>query len=1018
MRRGATRTAGLADGLEDLLHWSWRERRKSLESFMLVRAAAERDGTGLLVGHDGSLASVIDVGGARSVMGDEELERFVQTVERRLGTAFLERGHALHVVFERAPEEGRRLLEDAAGRQRQSCARLGLDLDGPIAERIERLAPRAAGERLTIACWSGAAVLPRDQAKRERKAIERRKQDWAPGEDESQCPFAADGALGARHLAFTESVQAVLEETGLAARTLGAHDVVRALRWWLMGPESVGDWAPVTSANEAPPRQLEPAILGAFPPPLAPQVLIQDPEVLDARTVLLGSRLWAPFDMELGPRIVRPFSELMARLAAAGNLPLRVSMLIEGGGMKHAGAVLRHVAAPFLAFSSSDSLAVRDASRALAAHADTGRAVVRVRCQFLTWMDGALATDARREELTRRASRLQQLVEGWGEIGVTRVTGDPLQALAMSAPGFACGSTAVAGLAPLHQVLRMLPVSRPAPLARSDRIAAASHMFLAPDGKALPFGFEGAEHGFDLIHGIPGRGKSVLLNTLGLAFCLQGGQARLPLQAVVDIGPSAAGLVEMVRDALPVSRRHEAGRWRWRMDASDAVNPMDTQLGCRFPLPAEQAFLVNLLSLMVTPVGSQGLPDGMRELIGATVEEAYKLASDTIANGEPKLWNRGEDPAVDAALDLHGIRLDGDAQQWEVVDALFEAGAIEAAIRAQRRAVPTFSELPSAAQAEAVQGLVREARYGAGGETVTDAFRRILTGLSSAWPNMFRATSFDIGNARLAVIDLAEVAPTGSAEADRQTAAFYMLARHALTRTWWLAEEDLAGVPERYRDWHARRNREVRETPKRLCYDEYHRTAGAPAVRAQVERDVREARKAGARLALSSQRLEDFGDGLVDLATQYWILGAGGQAREVEAMAATFGLTDTLNDIVKFELTGPGPGGAPALLIAPGERGRLEQLVVNAPGPQELWALNTRPVDVALRRRVQSRLGPAEARRVLAEAFPAGSAQTQVEHVLAELEARGARSRASVREVLDAMADRLAGRERKRGAAA
>lgn len=1012
-------TVGLVDRLEDLLHWSWQLRRKPLESFMLVRAAAEREGTGVLVGHDGSLGSVIDVEGARSMMGEEGLDRFVETVERRLGPALLERGHALHVVFERAPAEGRRLLEEAAERQRQSCRRLGLDLEGPIAERVERLAPRAAGERLAVACWSGPAVLPRDQQKREKKAIARRKEDWAPGDDESQCPFAADGALGARHLAFVESVRAVLGETGLVARILGAHDAVRGLRWWLTGPESVGDgWVPVTSANEAPPRQLEPAILGAFPPPLAPQVLVSEPEVPGSDMVLLGQRLWAPLDMELGPRRVRPFSELMARLAAADNLPLRVSVLLEGGGLKHAGAVMRHALAPFLAFSSADSLAVRDASQALASHADTGRAVVRVRCQFLTWVDGSVATEARKEELTRRASRLQQLVEGWGEIAVTRVTGDPLEALAMSAPGFACGSTAVAGLAPLGEVLRMLPVSRPAPLARAGRTSGASQLFLAPDGKVLPFGFEGAEHGFDLIHGIPGRGKSVLLNTLGLAFCLQGGQARLPLQAVVDIGPSSAGLVELVRDALPAARRHEAGRWRWRMDASNAVNPMDTQLGCRFPLPAERAFLVNLLSLMVTPVGGEGLPDGMRELIGATVQAAYELTSDTTANGEPKLFNRGQDPDVDAALDLYGVSLGPEALQWEVVDALFDAGAVEAAIRAQRRAAPTFSELPSAAQSEAVQGLVREARYGSGGETVTDAFIRILTGLSSSWPNMFRATSFDIGNARLAVIDLAEVAPTGSPEAERQTGAFYMLARHALTREWWLAEEDLAGVPERYRDWHGQRNREIREAPKRLCYDEYHRTAGAAAVRAQVERDVREARKAGVRLALSSQRLEDFGEALVDLATQYWILGAGGQAREVDAMAAVFGLPETLKQAVRFELTGPGPNGAPALLVAPGERGRLEQLVVNAPGPQELWALNTRPVDMALRRRMQARLGPAEARRILARTFPEGSAEARVEHALAELEARGARSRASVPEVLDAIADRLAKTEPHRGAAA
>ena len=1006
---------GLVDVLEELLHWSWQARRKPLESFMLTRAAAEQEGVGVLVGHDGSLGSCIDIDGARSMMGSAELDLFVETVERRLNTAFLDRGHALHVVFERGPVEGRRLLDGAAERQRRSCSRLGLDLEGPISERVEKLARVASGERMTLACWSGEAVLPADQAKREKRAVERRKRDWAPGKDESQCPFEAEGALGARHLAFVESVQAVLEETGLVARVLDSRDAVRVLRWWLVGPESVGDWEPATAAGEAPARDLEPVMLGAWPPPLAPQVVIGEPEVVGREAVLLGGRLWAPFDMELGPRRVRPFSELMARIAAAGNLPLRVSFLLEGGGMKRAGAMARHAAAPFLAFSSSDSQAVRDASRALSAHEAEGRAVVRLRVQFMTWIDGALATEARREELARRASRLQQLVEGWGEVGVTRVTGDPLQALAMSAPGFACGSTAAAGLAPLGEALRMLPVSRPAPLARSTQFDAASHMFLSRDGKALPFGFEGERHGFDLIFGAPRRGKSVLLNTLGLAFCLQGGQTRLPLQAVIDIGPTGAGLVEVVRDALPPARRHEVGSWRWRMDASNAVNPMDTQLGCRFPLPAERAFLVNLLSLMVTPVGGGGLPDGMRELIGATVHAAYEMFSDTTSRGAPKLYGRGDDPDVDAALKRLGVEVGPEAEQWGIVDALFEAGAVEAAIRAQRRAVPTLAELPTAAQTEAVQGLVRDARYGSGGETVTAAFIRILSGLSSSWPNMFRETAFDIGNARLTVIDLGEVAPTGSPEADRQTAAFYMLARHALTRDWWLVEEDLAEIPEKYRDWHTRRVLENREAPKRLCYDEYHRTEGAPAVRAQVERDVREAGKARVRLALSSQELGDFDKELIGLATQQWILGSGGKSSEVRELSEVFGLSDTLREVARFELTGPGAAGAPVLVIGDGEEGRREQLVVNAPGPQELWALSTNPRDVALRRRVQTRLGPDEARRVLARAFPTGSAEARVDHALRELVRRGATAQASDEVVMEGIARRLAQAEAERG---
>ena len=72
-------------------------------------------------------------------------------------------------------------------------------------------------------------------------------------------------------------------------------------------------------------------------------------------------------------------------------------------------------------------------------------------------------------------------------------------------------------------------------------------------------------------------------------------------------------------------------------------------------------------------------------------------------------------------------------------------------------------------------------------ESVTQAFIRILTALSGDWPVMFAPTAFDVGGARLAAIDLAEVAPQGSAEADRQSAAFYLLACHALTRHWWIA---------------------------------------------------------------------------------------------------------------------------------------------------------------------------------------------------------------------------------------
>ena len=998
----------LAVAVDDLQRLGWTLRRKPLESFWAPQAAVPLEGGGgALVCRDGSLVSLVAIDGSRSMMGAEELDRFVALASRRLNTAFASPGHALHVVFERAPDEAPAFMEEHREAVSRQAARLGLGLDDLLAERARRLAPLIAPETLVMACWTRPGVLPRERLAQGRKRLRRRLRDWLPEAGEAQCPHLALDGLWPRHEALLDSIDAVLVETGIAAQRLDECAALRTIRRMTNGAASTApDWRPVTAANDAPARLTEPPEAGAFPPPLAPQILVREPERAGSG-IRIGERLYGALDMVLGPRQSRPFAELMAGLAAAG-LPCRVSLLIEGGGLQRLDATVARVASSFLAFSSSDSLHVRNALREVAALAGDAHAVVRLRLGLLTWV----GADEGEAALAARMGRLQQVAEGWGEAVFTPLTGDPLESLAASVPGFCCGATAEPALAPLDEALRLLPVSRPAPLGGSR--PEAGHLFRSADGKPLPLSASGGgDYGFELIYGLPGQGKSVLMNALGLAFCLAPGQSRTPLAAVIDIGPSASGLVSLVREALPPERRHEAGWFPLRMTAAHAINPCDTQLGCRTPLPAERAFLVNLLSLMVTPAGSRGAPDGMRELIGPALSGAYALRSDRESGAEPHAYTEGRDAEVDAAIAAAGLRLPDRALWWEAVDALIEAGLPEAAARAQRYAVPVLGDLLASVREPAVQGLVGNARYGPGGETVTQAFIRILTALSGDWPVMFAPTAFDVGGARLAAIDLAEVAPQGSAEADRQAGAFYLLARHALTRHWWIGDDALASIPEPYREWHAARLREIREAPKRLCYDEFHRTAGAPAVRAQVERDVREARKLRVRLALASQRLEDFGGALAELANRYWILGSGGKAREAETLASLFALGETLAETVRYRLTGPsrdtGAGdGAPALLISSGTGGRFEQLVVNTPGPVELWALTTSPADVALRNRLYALMPPARARAALARAFPAGTARRRIEAELGRLDGANAGRAASEAAVLDRLAGEIA----------
>ena len=981
--------------LDDALGASWTLRRKALESFLLPAAA----GDGALHCRDGSLVSLIRLDGARSMTGAAELDRFVALAVRRLNSRLAEPGHALHVTFERAPDQAGLVVDAACERGRRQGARLDLALDDLFDERARRLAPLLAAETALLACWTRPGALNASEAERDRKRLRARLKHWLPAAGEAQCPFATPGSLRPRHEALLDTVGALLAEAGLAAERLDTDAALRAMRRLLNGPDSTApDWRPVTCANDAPARATEPPEAGAFPPPLAPQLLVRAPE-RRGPGLRIGGRLYGALDMVLGPRAARPFAELMERLAEAG-LPCRFSALIEGGGLAGLDAAVTRVASAFLAFSHPDSRAVRNAMDTLAAHAADAQAVVRLRIGLLTWVAPEDGEDA----LARRLGRLQQLAEGWGETVFSPLVGDPLEAFAASVPGFCCGGTAEPALVPLPEALRLLPAGRPAPLARTT----VNHLFRAPDGKPLPFSFEEDEdYGFDLVYGVPGRGKSVLMSCLALAHLLQGGQARLPRLAVIDIGPSSSGLISLVREALPPERRAEAGWFALRMAPECAVNPCDTQLGCRTPLPPERAFLENLLALLLTPAGAEGVPDGMRELIGPTLAQAYALRSDAVPGAEPNAYAKGRDPEVDRALDRAGLRLPGDALWWDAVDRLFDAGDPEAAMRAQRYAVPVLGDCLAAVREPAVQALVGDARYGRGAETVTQAFLRILTALAGSWPVLFAPTAFDTGPARVAAVDLADVAPQGSPEADRQTAVFYLLARHALTRGWWIAGDALGGVPERYRAWHARRLRELRETPKRLAFDEFHRTGAAPAVRAQVERDVREARKLRVHLCLASQRLDDFGPALTELAARYWVLGAGGKVQEAQALSRIFDLSDTVADAVRFRLAGPGPHGAPALLVATDRRGRFEQVVVNTPGPVELWALNTSPRDAALRDRLYARLAPAPARAALARRFPSGTAREWVDAELRRLEQRAGHGAASERDVLDRLAAEL-----------
>jgi intracellular multiplication protein IcmB len=979
--------------LDQLLASALLTMRQPVESYIELETAMN-DTT--LATRDGSLVSLIKVIGARQIIGDAEYRWLIDQVSTKLGSRFDRRGHALQFYFMRDPAAVGGELDRAMRPNRSAARAVGLDLDDLLTERKRNLSRYLVMEDIYLVCWTRPSALTDSEQKRSMK--ERNKHAWVNAQN-AQFPFAGLEALDTRHSSYVSSMASSMDELGIKCRVMDCHAALNAIRTSLYPNTRHDNWRANLPGDPLPvrPTKKKKDYSDVLWPPVRQQLCIGDAKITSATTVKIGSYLWAPVDMVLAPAEPSPFPQLLSRLIDS-ETPFRISFLIESGGADSTG--MKKFLAGVLAFSNDVNRQIKTSLETLQALSQN-EAIVKLRV--------SLATFAPADEpklLETRASALLQALESWGYCQGSSAVGDPLEGTMSSVLGVACASTAPPVIAPLREVAKLLPWQRP-----SSPFDEGSVIFRTADGRMWPYqtGSSLTTTWFDLIFAQPGAGKSVLMNALNLGTCLSAGITKLPFIAIMDIGPSSGGLISLLRDALPPERRYEATHFKLRMTPEYSINPFDTQLGCRYPLPDERSYLAELLTLLCTPPGQAAPYDGMTQLVGLCVDEMFRWRDEKGANTEARPYLKRIEPDVDEAIAKYDIHLLNDPCWWEVVDALFDKGLFHEATLAQRYAVPTLVDAVTAARRPQIRALLEETQIGASAESVIHAFERMVASAIREFPILASITRFDIGSSRVTAVDLQDVAPQGDEIADRQTAIMYMLARHALIRNWWIGPESLANMPEKCRVYHDGRIRELRETPKRISFDEFHRTSKTPAVRNQVIRDVREGRKWGVQVVLASQLLDDFSKDMVDLATGVWICGAAVSDRAIAETAERFGLSDTARWVMRYRLTGPRPSGAPALLILGTNEGRYEQHLINTLGPIELWALNTSSEDVALRNKLYARLGAARARRLLAMFFQAGSARQEIRRrIVARTESGMGGESSSTSAVLEEISNEIA----------
>lgn len=959
------------DSIDSILAWFSTELKQTVESYCDIETA---DDNNTLVARDGSLISLIRVYGVTRLIGTEEFDAIHAGLTQSLQATLKRPGHVVQVYFCYDRETVKPEIEEILSPAKATAKRLNMDLDDLFSERVNYISRYCAREELYFVLWTRPYSMTAEQQKRSTKdKLAFIREHNLPPFLNGQNLIAAIPDLRESHASFVRSVVTDLNALNIYAALMPVHDAVHAIRQSADPEYTSKEWKPVLPGDKIPVHEASPKageLSGLMYPPVSRQIFPRDAVVQDLRTVRVGDRIYTPLFIDLFPQDLKSFVSLFARTLPT-RVPWRISFLIESGGLGTLG--FKSMMAAILSFTSAQNALVHDAKKLLTdIEVNTDDAVVKLQVSLATW-----APEGNLRLLRTRTAELAKAVEGWGTCEVTEVSGDPFAGVVSSLLGFTANSIATPSIAPLSDVVYMLPFTRPA-----SAWAYGALLLRSPDGKPWPYQPGSAQQTtwIDLMYARPGSGKSVLSNAINLALCLSGGITRLPRIAIIDIGPSSSGLISLLKEALPPDQHHYAAYHRLRMTPDYAVNPFDTQLGCRYPSPQERGFLVNFVTLLATPLGAERPYDGISDMAGLVVDEMYKYLADD-AKAHP--YTPGLESLVDDILSEIGFVFDERTTWWEVTDALFLAGFHHEAMLAQRYAMPLLADAASICRTQVVEDLYGQVRAPTG-EPLIQAFSRMISSAVREYPILSNITRFDIGDARIVSLDLDEVAKSGGDASERQTAVMYMVARYSLARHYYLTEDALTDMPESYREFHRQRISEIREDSKRIVYDEFHRTSKARAVRDQVILDMREGRKWNVQIALISQSLDDFDPVMVEFGTSIFIMDAGPE-QAIKRSTEVFGLSDTARIALKTRVHGPREGGATFLAQFSTKSGMNTQLLTNTLGPVELWAFSTTAEDARLRNKLYQKLGPKEARRVLANLFPSGSVKSLIEARLSQL---------------------------------
>lgn len=963
------------------------------------------DGSNLIM-KDGSICTAFKFDGASQLMGNDDLYDTSNSISEKLAPSFNHAGHAIQVVFSRSPDTTKEIVNNIIKGPRYSAKKLGMDLEGLFEEQEKMLEKEIFNETCYIFLWTRSTIISKRELKEEREQnrsmYEKALGTLFSNAGDIQNLIGKSKLLSQRHNTFTENFLSDMLGLDLVLKKLDCNEAINAIinniypdktsrTFRIRGPnlkENTGTG--ILSEND-----IESTISGKRKkghwmrvntpdnfsylmwPKIGEQIFIEDGKHINSNIVRLGNLYMSSVAMTLGPQNVSPFSNFVNTMP---RNPYRVCFSIEGDGL--AGMRTKEVLSSITKITNKghNGPIAREITEMTEVKNHGGTldsTIVRIRINFSTWC----SISKGKEEIEKRTMSLISGIERWGNSQASSSSGDPMGGVLSSVGGLTMKSTAPFGAAPLPEITYMLPWQREtSPWENGWALKTY-------DNRIFPYALGSSEQNtfVDIVYATPGKGKSVLLNTLNFSFCMSeqniggAGGAKLPMCRILDIGPSSAGLISLLQSSLPEDRKHEAIHLRMSSDPSiSAINIFDTPLGCRRPIPYDKEFIVRFISIFLEENGK--LPRFAADIISQSIDLLYARYDDkNDLNSTPKVYKKGQSYEIDEAINKYEMNVtENETTWWTIVDRFtFAYDDTRMASLAQRYAVPLLEDLYS------MNFKPIEDTFGAAISDqmqVLEIFKMAINGIIRDYQILNTPTKMDFSNARVVALDLQQVCGSDeSALGKKKTSLMYMLARYITTKGFFYGPDDINMFQEEYRKYHKPILKRNQSSSKRIVYDEFHKTGGSPSVRSQIIKDMREGRKWKVQISLASQRLEDFDTEMLGLAASTFLLGVQNDS-DVRNAKEWFSLSNLAGKILKRDLSGPGPKGAPMLALVQTKEGATqEHFLFNKLSAQFIWAFNTTREDADLRDILYEKIGVKEALRILGIKFKSGGAKKTLE---------------------------------------